>query len=1307
MKALEEMLELSEAPGVEVQPTPPRPSWTAYALGRIRAAGHRDLWPITVLFALLASVATITSAYGHLVRDNRFEQFWNPARRVAKSLTVWDASRGLGRVREDFWPGTTAPLAVLRGLGLSPVLSQKLWHALVLVLLGVGTVAVVRLFRPRIGVEHLFAGLTIMFGAYSAAFLVPSNLAFQVALAPWFVVAMWRGVTETRPWRWAALFALLVFLAGNTDLPGLIYCLVPLIPVSIYLLVIDRSVRLRDLVAWLARAGLLCLIVSAAALAKTLAASATLEQRLAETEAPEVSSITSSWAESFRGLGNWLSYFHSAGSAQKPQGEAYFVSPVVILATFVPPVVAAAVLWRSRWRPRLLMAWMMICSLVIMVEAFPLDHPSPIGRFLLDTLTNVDSLAAFRNTYKAGAGLIIGVSVLFGIGVGAAAVWARVHGAVTRRAILLGAVLAVAAAALPFWTGGLYDGDHSMTSVPSYWTQSFTYLDSQPADTRVLVLPSSSRTHYRWGWIGDDIFDAMLVRDHAVATGIPLSTPLAANLIEAITATATDPTYQPGTLAPTLRRLGISEVVIRNDLDWQEMDRPRPSAYNGLRGDPDFHLAASFGDPGENTTGPLDRSTDAAEERKLRPVEIYALTDPTPELRGSAAQPSLLVSGDGYAWPGLATSGLLGGDAPMQYTGSLDGSALQAALEAGSPLVVTDTNRRRLRVVVGHEPDYSYLLSDGQDLDRPTQSLFTAPGAQSTAWYPDATSISLSGNPRSIDGSQPWNRPANAFDDDPHTDWTMRAADQPEGRAFHIQLRQPSAVDHIRVALPAGITPSTGVSQLKLHFSDGPDLLVPLATDGPVTNLDFTRRETSFIDVEMLGIAPGSNLVGFSDISFTGLDLREFVRTPTDVVDKAIGDDGVRGALLRAPTTFLFSRDRAAPLADAALSPTLADNASTSELALRRRFITTGSRPYGLSGVLHVGTRTSDALINAILGSGAPGESTARADGDLAGWGGYAADGDPETAWIGPGQAEDSVTVAVPRRELTSVTVDTMADAKTARINSVDVTINGQTVSGTIDNSGCGKATTECLSTVTVKLPERPTSGSVQVTVKGIDQGGSQLRNSVKISEIRVNGQPNAAFDATTPLPADCRSVGLTIDGQDIPVRLSGTAGDLLKGKPIGWQACAGIELAAGPHQLVTTDAPTFDRAEVTTTDVPLAPVVTDPPAAVEVVSSSPTALHLRVTSPGATTLWLGQSYDDRWMASTNGGSTTAAVAFDTQSGWVVGGAGTRDVVLTFRPGRRFQFGLLVTCIGVVLCLWLLFRRGRTDPGPTDEDVVA
>jgi hypothetical protein len=637
---------------------PQRFSW-------FRAQCAERLWPTVTMFFVLASASTLTSSWGYYVGDNRFEQYWNPGRRIAKSLTIWDGSRGLGRVREDFWPSTTAPIAILRGLGFSPTIAEHLFHATCITMAAVGMVLVVRLFRPRIGIEHIIAGFIMGFGAFSATFLLPSNLYYHYALAPWLFVVVFRGVHSDRPWRWAAMFALLAFSPGNVDTPGLIYNCVPLISVVLFLVFIERSVRIRDTVGWLARAFVLSVFVNAVVLAKTVFAAAALGQRLNDTEAADIAALTSSWPESMRGLGNWLSYFADGSVLLKPQGEAYFTIWVVIVFTFIPPCVALFVLWQSRWRVRLLYVMTMLSSLVILVGAFPRSNSSPLGKQILSAYTNIKVLAAFRNTYKIGGGLVMGIAALFAYGVLLAYRSARRRNPRLRFLPIGLAFLTIAVIAHPFWTGGLYDPTKRMKDLPTYWEQTFDYLNAMPTEGRSLVLPQTSRTRYRWGWVGDDLFDGLDARNHALVTGVPLSTPIAGNALEALTLVASDPHYEPGVFGAIARRLGITEVVLRNDIDWQDMTRPRPQAYDALRHDPEFERIATFGNPGENTVKDGDIGPAADVERTLPPVEIYALKSAEGGLRTTGPASPMLLSGDAISWPSLARAGLHKGDEPL------------------------------------------------------------------------------------------------------------------------------------------------------------------------------------------------------------------------------------------------------------------------------------------------------------------------------------------------------------------------------------------------------------------------------------------------------------------------------------------------------------------------------------------------------------------------------------------------------------------------------------------------------------------
>jgi hypothetical protein len=120
-----------------------------------RYAGR--LWPLAVALGLFALGATLTSATGRYIGDNRFELYWAPFELLERHVAVWDATRGLGRPRWDFWPGTTAIIAVLRGIGLGPDLAERVWHAALLTTAGIGAAATLRLFRPRVGIEHWVA----------------------------------------------------------------------------------------------------------------------------------------------------------------------------------------------------------------------------------------------------------------------------------------------------------------------------------------------------------------------------------------------------------------------------------------------------------------------------------------------------------------------------------------------------------------------------------------------------------------------------------------------------------------------------------------------------------------------------------------------------------------------------------------------------------------------------------------------------------------------------------------------------------------------------------------------------------------------------------------------------------------------------------------------------------------------------------------------------------------------------------------------------------------------------------------------
>ncbi|MEL7207823.1 MAG: alpha-(1-_3)-arabinofuranosyltransferase family protein, partial [Actinomycetota bacterium] len=658
---------------------------------------------------------------------------------------------------------------------------------------GVGAALLLARFRPRFGVAHVVTALVYAFGPYSATFLVPSNLYFHYALAPWLVVTFLRAVDTERSWRWAAAFALLVFAAGNVDVPGLAYALIPTLLAAAYVVLVER--RGRYVVDFAVRAAPLCLAVSAAAITKVWAASAVFASRLAETEAPDVPSLTSSWSESWRGLGFWLSYFRDTGGLSRPQGEVFFTSPAVILATSLLAAAAVAVVAVARVRGRSFFLACLLVALVLMVAAYPPEDPSPFGQLLLDLYDRVPGLASLRSGYKAGAGMMIGVASLAGIGYSMAVERLRDRGPGARVLGVGGLALVLLLAATPFWSGDLYHPSLRVDEVPDYWYEAAEHLDAG-GDGRILFLPPTTRTPYRWGEPGDDILDALVARDHAVDTSITLSTPTGADALRALSDELGSPDYRPGVVDVLARRLGIDTIVLRNDVDWQDAGTARPSDYDGLRTDPAVALEATFGPVGQLTVAEGATGDRAQAEADLPPIEVYRLRDVEP-VPTHPADAEVLVAGSADAFGDLAAIGLVDETTPTGFSATRDGEELVELLDRGATVVVTDQNRRQLNVVAGYQLNTSHTLADGEDLNRPTDPLFAVEGAESVAWYPDATRISADQTPRSSSGFLAERRPAAAFDGDLRTGWATPTFLDPVGQALRVDLRERRVVDEI------------------------------------------------------------------------------------------------------------------------------------------------------------------------------------------------------------------------------------------------------------------------------------------------------------------------------------------------------------------------------------------------------------------------------------------------------------------------------------------------------------------------------
>ena len=988
---------------------------------------RQKFWGLAGALTVLSFGSTLLNSPGWYIADSRFEHYWASAQYLARHQWLWDSFRGLGKTAPYFAPVIAGTLAGMATFGLNAATAERCLHAMYLLTAGLGMVAVLRLFRPKVGLEHVLAALVYMFSPYTAQFLLPSGLFLHYAIAPWLLVALAKGLREgsRRSWRWPAAFALAVFVVGSLNLPSLVYACFPLVPLLIFVVAVERSARWRDVGMFVLRAGVLIAIGSIATAMQLRGSAPLVAENLSTTELPATVSRNSSWAESWRGLGFWLSYFRTTAGPARPEAGPFFGNALVIASCFAVPVVAIGSMWWSRWRGRLLFAGMAIVSLVLMVGLFPISRPAPIGRVLDEAYNRILFLRGLRSGYKAGPGFAMGIAALFGVGV--ADIVGRLRHSVLEslpgasrfafRIVPLLAIAVIGVSSFPFWTGSLYSPADRVDALPQYWQQAIAAVNALPDDGRVLILPGAERNRYRWGYIGDDIFDATLTQPHLLRQSFTQGLPETGSLLTALDERTVNDKYEPGSFAPLARLLGVRWVLIRNDLDWQTMESARPSDLDGLRRDPALRRIATFGRPGEDTTAADDLTAGVLGETALPPVELYAVDGSTGVVQLRPSGPPTLVSGDGEALVSLGAAGVLDGSPGFRFSATTSQQDLQSLLAAGAPVVVSDSNRRRATQVTSNHNFNSYTLPAGADLDRPALDVYGVAGSQTVATYGDATAITASGFGSSLARYENWFRPSNAFDHDPSTAWRTAGASDPVGQWLRVDLRQPTTLSTMTLT-PSPVAAKRRITAVTISFSDGISTNATINATGD-TVVDFTPRTATWFRVRIDQVAgTGVAALGFAEVDVPGVDLTETLQVPDDIFRAAASSSELASRLSAADVRYSFDR-------------LLRLGTQDEELDVRRRFETTGTRSFDFQGTLRVDDSTSDAVLDGLAGGSVGAVGSARYGPVATARAGLAVDGRLDTAWQAPAAEGATLTTRFPSQEISAVDVLVASQAST------------------------------------------------------------------------------------------------------------------------------------------------------------------------------------------------------------------------------------------------------------------------------------
>jgi arabinofuranan 3-O-arabinosyltransferase len=1311
------------------------------------------------LLAALAYVPLLLTAPGEVAADTKQYFYLDPGRLLSRAPFMWDPHTAFGTVTHQnigylfpagpyFW--------LTNELGIPAWISQRLWLGSILFGAGAGLLYLARTLSLR-GPGIVVAALAYMLSPYCLQYASRlSTLLIAWAALPWMVALVARALRDGG-WRYPAAFAIVVQLAGSVNATALIFAGIGPVLWIVYEVWIARDVRPREALTTVARVGVLCIVASLWWISGLSVQAAYGLDELKYSETVKAVSTAGLAPEILRGLGYWFFYGGDKLAPWTDNVIDYTQRRWLLATSYAIPIGALLAAAFIRWKHRLYFALVILIGLTIAVGTHPYSSPSPFGAALKAFSEGSTAGLALRSVGRAFPLIGLGLAILLGIGVNLVVQKLRASG---RGWLGLGVAAAVAAIVIvnlpALWNGTFYGKNLTRPStIPSYWTDAIDALDAGSHDTRILELPGSDFAAYRWGNTVEPITPGLTDRPFVARELIPYGSDPSADLLTAFDRRLQDGVLDPAAIAPIARLMNAGDIVLRSDLqvDRYDLARPRDAWQLFTPPPPGLEPATGFGDGlGPRLQVPL------FDERSLAlppdtsdppPVAVFPVTATRPIVRTESTEAPLVVSGNGEGLVDLASLGLLEGEPAVLYSASLarQPAGLQRAMNNDASLIVTDSNRRRAHywnqthnnlgfteqagARPGSKDPFDARLNVFPDAGPDAQTTMQQHGARVTA--------SAYGNVTSL---LPEDRPSRVLDGDLTTAWRVGGFSSVDGEWLQVDAPRPITTDRVNLVQPLTGLRNRYITQVKLSFDGGragKDVTLTLdpssrASDGQT--LRFGRRTFRSLRITVTGDNvgrqanyPNASSVGFAEVRLrdehASDDLRvdEVVEMPTDLVRRTADRS------MQHPLAYVMTRQRTV------LAP---PHIAEEEPALARSFAVPTGREFTLGGVGRLSYTAPGPVIDSLLGiPGADaGGVTVRSSGalstNLEARGSAALDGVDATAWTTPFDAPVGqwLDVTVPQpvtfNELGLVVI---ADGHHSVPTKLRIDAGGTTQ--IVDVPPVQDRPT-ANTTVRVPVTFAPVTGSdVRVTIEAVRPATTTEYFSqtprvlpAAIAELGIPGVTRPAPAAV--LDSGCRSDLATLDGEPLPIRVSGDTQTASQHGALRLEACAAgpIELSAGQHILRATpgSGSGLDLDSIAlgsgaggsaTEPAPGGPVL--PTAA----RTSAPRLHLEdfgATEVKATVeettrpfwLVLGQSYNDGWKATVDGRDLGPPQVLDGfANAWLVRPHGREPmaVTFTFTPQKSVWVASAISGFALLLCaaLALFARRRRRSDGGHDD----
>jgi arabinofuranan 3-O-arabinosyltransferase len=1299
------------------------------------------------LLALLAYAPPLVTARGKVAADTKQYLYLDPGRLLSRAVSMWDPNVGMGTVTHQTI-GYVFPMGpyywIADKLGVPDWVAQRFWLGSMLFFAAAGMLYLLRTFGLR-GPGVVVAALAYMLSPYVLDYAARiSVLLLPWAALPWMIgvirKALRAPIRGLASWRYPAIFALIVQIAGGVNATALLFAGLGPVLWIVYAWLVARDVTFRRALAVTVRTGVLTLLASLWWISGLRMQAAYGLDILRYTETVDAVARTSSPNEVLRGLGYWFFY---GQDRLGPWIEAASTYTQVLRVIFAGYALTALALFGAafvRWRHRVYFIAVLLVGVVIAVGAHPYKSPTPLGALFKSLASSSTAALAMRSTGRAVPLVVLALAVFLGLTTNSVSERLRTRGRLVFALAAPAVVIALLAVNFPALYNGTYYGKNLQRpeEIPSYWKQAVASLGDS-TDTRVLEAPGSDFASYRWGNTVDPITPGLTDRPYVARELIPYGTAGTADLLNAFDRRLQEGVADPRGIAPLLRRMGVGTLLARNDIQYERYDLVPPRELaRVLARTPGLEAPARYGPAVPAVPlGVQDEISLGAppNEPSPAPVAVYNVKDPLPIVRAESNDHALMVSGDGEGLVDAADVGLLDQAGVVRYSASYASPGeLRAATNSGATLVITDNNRLRARRWTSVKDNVGYTEQAGEadrplDHDNGDARLPLFPNQQSSVY----TTTIDSGAQRAVASAYgntitytPEDRAARALDGDPYTSWRANAFGDARGQQIRIDLEGPITTDHVNLVQPLTGGRNRWITEMELRFDGGRAFSVTLdpssRTLGGQT-VDFGRRTFEHLEVTVkqtsnarTNLFGKDDAVGFAEIrlrderSAHDVEMREVLQMPTDLVD-ALGADAATH-----PIVLVMRRDAVRPVPPR----------SQPELSIDRRFTLPGDRTFVLTGNAEITPDAPASELQAafrVPDAAHGGVSTSWSQflfGCMKCTANNAIDGDPGTAWQTPFvgvrgewmQFKSAAPLSFDHMDLR-----VFADGRHSVPKALRLDVDGRTRMLTLPEITDQPA--ENASTAVRLTFPRITGHTVRVTVADVREERSRRFATsttdlmpVGISEL---GIPGLHLPAASPrIDSGCRSDLVAIDGTPMPVRITGRAATADQLMALSVTPCdprdaarvPELTLGRGAHTLTsargkdvgflldrlvlasgTVNAPVTTKNGVVTEVRPPAP----PTPRLQVVRSGRTSVRVHVS--GATTpFWmvLGESQSPGWHADVIGGRGlgTPQLVDGYANGWLVTPAASDfDITMEWTPQKQVRAALWISLLAAVVCL--------------------